>query len=391
MTRGLSVVILTALLVGLAGWGVTNGQGDAPAECSVTLSEDQSIQAAIDDARRGDVICLEAGTWQESIVINKTLTLQGIGDERTTIKATKDDQGDFEPVIGVDARSQEVTVIRLRNLELTGSKAETVGALAGGIFALSRPETSVGSASLIFQEVRISDNIIGMTVFGPNVSVRLAETVIEDNRQRGIGVIGASTIRTSNTVIADNGIAGLQLSSGAEAFVQETTIRGHVGVPSSPSGLGVDVGNNSRLKLVNSRVIDNGQTDKMALFNAGIRVGFGLKYPGGLFSLNLPAEVNIINSQIDGNRQGVLLGGQADLRLEDATVRNNRGWGLAGMTKPCLKSDLQLKAEALNGAFRFAGRNVIKGNNAAGELSVEGNPGRHPFHYLPDGQVCLPR
>lgn len=197
--------------------------------------------------------------------------------------------------------------------------------------------------------------------------------------------------RISNSVIADNGIAGLGLSSGAEALVQETTIRGHAGVPSSPSGLGIDVGVNSQLQLVNLRVLDNGQDDKDALLNAGIRAGLGLEFPGSMLSLNVPAQVDVINSQIDGNRQGVLVGGQVDLRLEDATVRNNGSWGLAGMTQRCLKSGLQTELEALNRAFTFAGRNVIKGNNAAGELTVEGNLGRHPFHHLPDGQVCLPR
>ncbi|MBS3788155.1 hypothetical protein KGY79_08195, partial [Candidatus Bipolaricaulota bacterium] len=37
--------------------------------CTVTLTPDQSIKAAVDEVQPGSVICLEEGRWEESILI----------------------------------------------------------------------------------------------------------------------------------------------------------------------------------------------------------------------------------------------------------------------------------------------------------------------------------
>jgi len=87
----------------------------AQEECTVTVQPGQSIQAAIDQAQEGAVICLAEGTWSENLKIEKSLTLKGIEAEKTVVKAV--DKG--YPVVWIE--SAEDIEARLENLALTGA------------------------------------------------------------------------------------------------------------------------------------------------------------------------------------------------------------------------------------------------------------------------------
>jgi len=56
----------------LGAWG--EGTLAAQEECTVIVQPGESIQAAIDQAQEGDVICLAEGTWVENVKIEKSLT-----------------------------------------------------------------------------------------------------------------------------------------------------------------------------------------------------------------------------------------------------------------------------------------------------------------------------
>ncbi|MBC7238303.1 MAG: hypothetical protein H5T69_20885, partial [Chloroflexi bacterium] len=68
------LLVLVWVLVLMGGQG-----GFAASPCTVTLDPGDDIQAAINAANPGDVICLNPGLYTPSatIVINKPLTLQG--------------------------------------------------------------------------------------------------------------------------------------------------------------------------------------------------------------------------------------------------------------------------------------------------------------------------
>ena len=51
-----------------------------PAPCSSTISPGESIQAAIDAAADGAVLCLEPGTYEENLTITHAVTLRGLGE-----------------------------------------------------------------------------------------------------------------------------------------------------------------------------------------------------------------------------------------------------------------------------------------------------------------------
>ena len=85
MRRGLRVLLLWAVLLLVLMIGGAAVAEQTPS-CTITVQPGESIQAAIDAAPEGAVICLPAGEWQAELRISKSLTLRGAGAERTTIR-----------------------------------------------------------------------------------------------------------------------------------------------------------------------------------------------------------------------------------------------------------------------------------------------------------------
>lgn len=385
-------MVLVSALLGLFGATAALGHAQPPA-CSVTLSPDQSIQDAVDDARRGDVICLESGTWTENVEIRRSLTLRGIGDERSTIRGTG--EGTSQSAVFVRGSAREVRVVSLRNLELLGTATGTATGNAIQVAGSSLTQ----SASLILQNVRAAEAATGVRVAGPDVAARIRDSVIEDNESRGVFADRGVELRVVNTLIANNGVSGLGLRQGSRAIVQGSTIRDHavedfgIGTVIQAAGIGINVGSGSRLRLVNSIVRHNGVSGaENPMMNTGIITEFlALPAPVSQPGSGDAASVELIDSRLDGNAQGVLLGQQTDLLMTGTFIRDSQGWGLAGLAGPCMTVGLFERTERMTGRLQFRGGNLIEDNNDSGKLDGQGNPGAHPFHYLPDGQVCLPR
>ena len=59
----------------------------AAASADIVVAAGRSVQEAIDKAPEGATITLAAGAFKENITITKSLTLQGVGWEKTTIGA----------------------------------------------------------------------------------------------------------------------------------------------------------------------------------------------------------------------------------------------------------------------------------------------------------------
>jgi nitrous oxidase accessory protein len=74
---------------------------------TITTCPDQcggysNIQAAVNDANPGDTVALEPGVYRENIVLNKSVTLVGSGDETILLG------GGPNPVITVAADDVEI-------------------------------------------------------------------------------------------------------------------------------------------------------------------------------------------------------------------------------------------------------------------------------------------
>lgn len=86
-----------------------------------------SVQAAINDAAPGATLTLCAGTFTETIVIAKNLTLIGAGDGAGAGNTILDGASSG----GSAVRVEEDTIVTLQNLRLTGGNNSNAG---GGIF-----------------------------------------------------------------------------------------------------------------------------------------------------------------------------------------------------------------------------------------------------------------
>jgi hypothetical protein len=112
----LIAVLVLGLAVALLSLGTSSGTQDQ-LPCTVTVQAGESIQAAIDKAEEGAVICLAEGTWEENLVIGKGLTLRGLGPEKSVIKGVKEG----EPVILISSDAEiEVIVEGLTIAEAKG-------------------------------------------------------------------------------------------------------------------------------------------------------------------------------------------------------------------------------------------------------------------------------
>jgi parallel beta-helix repeat protein len=79
---------------------------------TITTCPDQcggysNVQAAVNEASPGDTVALETGVYRESIVLNKSITLVGSGDETTLLG------GGPDPVITVTADDVEIRNLRV--------------------------------------------------------------------------------------------------------------------------------------------------------------------------------------------------------------------------------------------------------------------------------------
>lgn len=378
-------LLLAFGLVGLVGLLGTVGHSQAP-DCARTLSPDQSLQAAIDAAERGETICLQSGTWQESVNISRSLTLRGVGDTRSTIQGN--DDGPTSAVVFIHGSASEVRVIMLERLELLGEK----GRIQAGVHVAGSSLTH--SADVVVQDTRIAETVNGMRIVGPDVTARVQHAQIENNTG-GIHADRDVELRVTDTLVTNNAMSGMILGNGTRARIERSIVSHHSSFTSGESGdgigIGISVGRDSQLQLIDSMVRDNGvRGARHAVLNAGIRAGLLFMPQIGISELSVPARVVLVDSRVLGNRSGLLIGKQTDLLMAGTEVRNSLGWGLAGLASPCLDSPLLQDVDELHGELELRPGTVFSQNNAEGHLDGHGNPGVHPFHDLPDGQVCLP-
>ena len=100
--------VQTASTSGLTGMYTC---GEVP--CPVELQPGESIQRAVDQASDGAVICLRDGIWRENLVITKSVTLRGCGENRGTVTIAGQADG---PILTVEGDTS--THVSIENLTI---------------------------------------------------------------------------------------------------------------------------------------------------------------------------------------------------------------------------------------------------------------------------------
>ena len=280
---------------------------------SLTLGPEESLQAAIDRAAEGTVIHLVEGTWEENLRIERSLTLRGVGQERTVIAGREEGY----PVVSIVAMGR--VTIRIEGLTIAGAYGECAD-WHRGICA------------------------DGLLIRGP-AQVKIADSTVSENRKSGLFLGGEAWVELIDSAISRNGHYGLWLMDRAQAKVSYSVISRNGFGPAD--GLdsardGIALRGSARAKIVDSTISKNG-------------------HHGLWVSDSARAEVS--SSTISGNKRGgIWLRDGARAKIWGNRIIDNRGYGVALYRRPCYLT-----------SHPFSGRIWGKANIISGRRGLEGD------------------
>ena len=345
--RLLLVLLVSAVVIGLL---LARPWRSFPPECLLTVRPGESIQAAIDAAEAGAVICLGRGVWTESIAIDKPLTLRGMGVERTTIEAAHV----FTPVVEVSGEDTEPMSVKLEGLTISGVGGGSTVAI-GGLAAVEIKDCDISGR---WYGIRVADA----------AHLTLRDSTISENKQRGVVLVGAARAAISGCHISGNLGAGVWLSGSAEATFLDCEISGNRGhglwlqhqarvqlsncSVSENRGHGLQLEDQSTAQLLGSDISHNWdqgiraedsakveltESDVLSNWN-GIELRNGAQgtIVASAVSGNRWDGIRIQNSSrtiisgsiISANRRGVGIEGEASAEIRDCRIEQNSGYGI---------------------------------------------------------------
>lgn len=265
---------LGAVLVLLATVAPKMGPvGLAQADCTVTVKPGESIQSAINAAPEGAVICLAAGMWEENIVIRKSLTLRGAGQEYTSIKS--------KPFPIIQLTQPPVVLIQ--------NSAEKSVTLEGLNISGARLDVGVrvqGKAKATFSHVRIFSNFLG-------------DLVAEGSSE--IIVVNAYLSRLS---VRNSSRADLSNVEVYQGFI--------------------DVRDSASLVITNTRILGSihaTESAQVSIYSSTISGGENILIKDF-------ASVRVANSHLTNGLHGVRVEDMADLDIRDSRIVSHTGCGV---------------------------------------------------------------
>ena len=289
----LSLSLVTA--VPAAATTITVGPGGPP------TYDYASIQDAIDAASPGDTITVAAGTYAETVVIDKQLTLQGTDSASTIIDASVGtlDYGILLTAGGVSA-SQRLTI---KGLTIKNSPSHGIKAYKAG--GLNLDYVTLDDVVLTLNTNRGMEIHNGVTV--SDMEIKNCEFVSN----------GTQGLRTASNVVVDGmTIADSKFNGNSYGIYLQGTINGVTILRSefnnSVGGYGgymTETGPLTNLLIKDSEFNNN----VVGLMVWNVQDNAGITITGSLFQNN--------------DRWGVLIWGNTltDVLIEDSTVLNNDG------------------------------------------------------------------
>ena len=369
MRRGLRVLLLWALVL----WVLMIG-GAAVAEqtpsCTITVQPGESIQAAIDAAPEGAVICLPAGEWQAELRISKSLTLRGAGAPRTTIRGKSLDG----PVVQVH---RPASVVAVEDLTVTGAKGEGAG---HGIIVNDAVVVTVSRCV-------ISSNAVHGVVLIDRSQGIISDSTIQDNLKNGVVTYHNAHALIIDSAVSHNGWSGVTVEKDAEADVASCTISNN-GAATGGMDSGIVVVDNARATITACAIFENrilgiavrgpGQA---VITGCSISKTKGAATGGDGIQLMLSAHATISGCTIfENGRHGIALKDSAEADIESCRIFLNGSYGLALVERPCFAMDAV-----------FAGRAAGRENAIPSPTEPDGNklgavcPGALAFLMTPEG------
>ncbi len=192
----LTLLLLTLFSATLIAWLIV----PAAADTLQVPHEYPTIQAAVNAAGTGDIIEVDAGTYLENVVVNKTVTIKGDSATSTVV-----DGGGNDVVFNIQEDNVELCDLTIRN---------------GGSY--SGVTIYYPFNGLTICNTRIIDNVVGVVVSEADGNV-IEDNVFINNQMYGIDVT-----YSINTIIRDNQISesayGIEISDTSGSQVVNNTI-----------------------------------------------------------------------------------------------------------------------------------------------------------------------
>lgn len=326
------------LLAGLLGLAMTTNSFHTMGEKEATSvdvcavgCDYASIQEAVAAVPPGGVILVRKGTYEENLVINKSLTIKGVDPELVHLRPKDRAQS----ALFFSAPHPEAWLI-LENLTLSsavfGLRASAITAFGGRLVIrncrlLGHGGTQIGKGS------------------GTGVYAVTNDALIVDSQflggATGLELLGTSWAKARATIRRtrfDDSISKAVHLYYAEATIEESSLSG------TALGGAISVGTGSKATIRDSRIFQA---------EVGISVAEAFRSPHraeallvrnrifaneiGVATLEA-ARVSLVENLIVENGTGVLLGGASEATLERNRIKGNKGWG-GGLEAAALLGD----------------------------------------------------
>jgi nitrous oxidase accessory protein NosD len=277
--------------------------------CMVVVHPEESIQAAIDEAPDGAVICLQRGTWDESLRVDRAVTLRGEGPDLTVVQG-----GVFgQPLLWVTDGSAVVEGISFLN--------------SGGATAANLPPSAglavTGTATVHALRCRFSSSFPTGVFVAEEAVVHIEDSRLSDNTQYGLMMMDSATVDVTGCRVLSNKDGGIWVSGTAEISIQDTQIarnrgpglwirdQGHVTLVGSTvdrsQGAGVLLQGEAHATIRTSTLSSNQ--------DPGVRVFDG-------------ATLRVFDSLLRANWHGLDLAGRGETTVDGCTLIDNRWDGI---------------------------------------------------------------
>ncbi len=333
--------------------------------CAIAVPVGTVLQAVLDEAPAGAVVCIPAGTWTESLRVTKPVTLRGAGPTRTVIRGSEL----AHPVIAVGPQTEGVVVLAgITFTGATGGCSEPAGC-AHGLLAS-------GGATVEVERCTFSGNTGSGVAVRDAARVELRDCAITNNGSYGVHAQSQAEVVLASVTLSDNRSTGIWLANQARLTLAASTV-------TKCEGHGLWVRDQSHLIATDS-VISACEGHGLWIRDQAVAELSGCTLSGhrdtGVWSEHA-AEVTLVGCTVHQTWDGIEARDSSRLQVTECTVSSVRwnGIKLQGFTQAMIR-DSRISGGRGSGIYiGGAAQAEISGNRidawiAQGILSLSRTP-----------------